>query len=107
MKTKKIVICLLLTVCLGLWGSGLTINASNAGNTPATASPSDTDDKTAAGNSPGTGDKTVVAKKTEETWPAAPQIVGNNAVVMELNSGTVLYEKMPMSTNIQPVPPRS
>ncbi len=93
MKTKKIAICLLLIACLCLWGGGLTIKASNAGNPPAEENPSDTDGQTATGNPLGTGDKTAVEKKPEETWPGAPQIIGNNAIVMELNSGTVLYEK--------------
>ncbi len=31
--------------------------------------------------------------KAEESWPVAPEIEGGSAIVMEVNSGAVLYEK--------------
>ena len=35
----------------------------------------------------------TVSVKAEQTWPAGPEITGDFAVVMEANTGTVLYEK--------------
>lgn len=34
-----------------------------------------------------------VELKAEETWPQAPEIVSPSAIVIEINTGTILYEK--------------
>lgn len=63
MKAGKIVICLLLTACCTFLDSSLVIHASNT------------------------------TEDIDEVWPAGPEVTGESAIVMEVNSGTVLYTK--------------
>lgn len=56
MKVKKLLSCLILTVCCTVFGGQLTIYA-------------------------------------EENWPQGPEIYGGSAIIMDVDSGTVLYEK--------------
>ena len=92
MKVRKIISCILLTACCSLFGSTLTINAagitalSREAQTAASASQKTTSDKAQATAS-------TNQEAAEDTWPAGPNILGDYAIVMEANTGTVLYSK--------------
>lgn len=93
MKGKKLIAVLLLTTCCSLFGSSLTIDASGV------TDPADTD--TTETTDPADPDTTETADpadtdtpaSTQEAWPEAPEVIGGSAVLMEVNSGTVLYSK--------------
>lgn len=65
MKVRRIISCLLLTACCTCFGSSFTINAS--------------------------GIQSDAAEKA--AWPTEPEIAGGAAIVMDVNSKTILYEK--------------
>lgn len=93
MKVKKIIAVLLLTTCCSLLGSSFTTDASGVTGTPGspgtgTTGPSNTGSTDTTGPS-----DTGAPGDTQEVWPEAPEIIGGSAVLMEVNSGTVLYSK--------------
>lgn len=113
MKIQKIISSILMTACCAMLAGSLTINA--AGSAPASSRTADSaqaqttaassrkidSDKvrtTALAGQKATSDKAQVTASTnqeaiEDTWPAGPSILGGYAIVMEVNTGTVLYEK--------------
>ncbi len=97
MKIQKLISCILLTACSAMLAGSLTINAAGS---PAASSREANSEKTqitalASGETDTEQAQTTAADQeaTEDTWPAGPSILGEYAIVMEANTGTVLYSK--------------
>ena len=88
--SAKQMLCFLLSLvcCCSLMGGSLSFAASNAGS-----------GANAAGTGSGTGTagsgQSANAASSRESWPQGPAIEGEAAIVMDVTSGTVLYEKNP------------